>query len=169
MLRSIAFLRHAIVAPTLAEIADAARMPHFAAPAAIDLVMGTAAAESEFAAIHQVGGGPALGFWQIEPATARDVRDNYLRYRPALDDAVKRALHDLGPWERQLATSLTLGAIMCRLIYLRWPGPLPRHGDVPGYAAYWKAHYNTRLGAGTEQKFRETWSRLIAPTLKPEV
>lgn len=167
MLRSIAFLRRAIVEPTLAEIADAARMPHIASPVAIDLVMGTAAAESEFTAIHQVGGGPALGFWQIEPATAEDVWVNYLQHRPALLKAMGPIM-TLGVPHRQLASSLTYGAVMCRLIYLRCPRPLPRHGDVPAYAAYWKAHYNTRLGAGTEQKFRETWSRLIAPTLKPE-
>lgn len=168
MLRSIAFLRYAIVEPTLAEIADAARLPHFASTAAIDLVMGTAAAESEFTAIHQVGGGPALGYWQIEPATAEDVWVNYLQHRPGLLKAIGPIM-TLGLPHRQLAASLAYGAVMCRLIYLRCPRPLPREGDVPGYAAYWKAHYNTPLGAGTEQKFRETWSRLIAPTLKPEV
>lgn len=167
MLRSIAFLRRAIVEPALAEIADAARMPHIAAPAAIDLVMGTAAAESEFTAIHQVGGGPALGCWQIEPATAEDVWINYIQYRPALKAAMGHVM-TLGVPTRQLAADPIYGAIMCRLIYLRCPRPLPRHGDVPAYAAYWKAHYNTHLGAGTEQKFRETWSRLIAPTLKSE-
>ena len=38
-------------------------------PAAEDLVLGTAAQESGLAYLRQIGGGPALGLWQIEPAT----------------------------------------------------------------------------------------------------
>lgn len=165
MLRSIAYLRRAIVEPALAEIADAARLPQFAAPAAVDLVMGTAAVESGFTALHQIGGGPALGYWQIEPATAGDVRDNYLRFRGGLDDAVTRFLH-IGSPDRQLASNLAYAAIMCRLIYLRAPKPLPRQGDVAGYAAYWKDHYNTARGKGSPAKFMAAWSGLIAPSIK---
>lgn len=34
-----------------------------------DLVMGTAAQESRLTYLRQLGGGPALGLWQMEPAT----------------------------------------------------------------------------------------------------
>ncbi|MFV3126104.1 hypothetical protein [Niveispirillum sp. KHB5.9] len=167
MLRSIAYLRHSIVAPALAEVADVARLPHFASEAAIDLVMATAAAESEFSALHQVGGGPALGLWQIEPRTAQDIWVNYLDHRVDLAKAVRRFLHT-GSRDQQLASNLAYGAIACRAIYLRRPEPLPRHGDIPGYAAFWKAHYNTPQGKGVPAEFEARYARLIAPTLKSE-
>lgn len=165
MLRSIAYLRHSIVAPALAEVADVARLPHFASEAAIDLVMATAAAESEFSAIHQVGGGPALGLWQIEPATAQDVWANYLEHRGALAAGIQRLLHK-GSRDQQVASNLAYGAALCRIIYLRRPEPLPRLGDIPAYAAFWKAHFNTPAGKGVPAEFVARYARLIAPTLK---
>ena len=42
---------------------------------AMALVMRTGMAESGFKTLKQYGGGPALGFWQVEPATANDVVD----------------------------------------------------------------------------------------------
>ena len=40
-------------------------------PVAENLIMGTAAQESGFTYIKQLGGGPALGMFQVEPATTR--------------------------------------------------------------------------------------------------
>ena len=41
--------------------------------AAERLLMGTAAQESQFRYLRQIGGGPALGLWQMEPATFADL------------------------------------------------------------------------------------------------
>ena len=49
--------------------------------AAEKLVLGTAIVESRLSFIKQLGSGPALGVWQIEPDTSRDVYDNSLDYR----------------------------------------------------------------------------------------
>ena len=47
------------------------------------LVYRTAMAESGFKAIKgYTEGNPAMSFWQIEPATANDIYDNYVKYRP---------------------------------------------------------------------------------------
>ena len=48
----------------------------------VQLLLGTAAVESYFIYRRQLGGGPAVGLWQMESRTARDIFDNYLRYRP---------------------------------------------------------------------------------------
>ena len=49
-----------------------------------DLVMGTAAQESHFSYLEQLHQGPALGMWQMEPATFRDIWINFLPSQPRL-------------------------------------------------------------------------------------
>jgi len=46
------------------------------------LVLGTAITESRLRFLKQLGSGPALGIYQMEPATFRDLYSNYLIYRP---------------------------------------------------------------------------------------
>ena len=43
---------------------------------------GTAAVESRMGTYLRQIGGPALGIWQVEPATHLDCWDNWLDYRP---------------------------------------------------------------------------------------
>ena len=52
--------------------------------AAEELVLGTAIVESSLIYISQHGAGPALGLWQVEPATHDDLYANYLSYRQEL-------------------------------------------------------------------------------------
>ncbi len=52
--------------------------------AAENLVLGTAIHESNLTHLVQLGGGPALGFYQMEPATEWDLIKNYIRYKPKL-------------------------------------------------------------------------------------
>ena len=47
------------------------------------MIMRTGMAESGFRALAQEGG-PAIGFFQIEPATLGDTIENYVIYRPEL-------------------------------------------------------------------------------------
>jgi hypothetical protein len=51
---------------------------------------------------------------------------------------------------------------MCRIHYLRVPEVLPAANDWPGFAAYWKNHYNTWLGAGTVDGFLQKAQPAIA-------
>ena len=52
--------------------------------AAVHLLTGTALVESGLVWLGQTGGGPALGLWQMEPATHDDCWRNFLAFRPAL-------------------------------------------------------------------------------------
>jgi hypothetical protein len=71
-------LRHYVVRPTLRRLGLWSK-------SAENLLMGTAAQESHLGTyLHQVGGGPAKGIFQMEPATERDLIKNYIRYRPEL-------------------------------------------------------------------------------------
>jgi len=132
------------------------------------LVMGTAAQESRFQYIHQLGKGPALSLWQIEPVTAMDA----LRRAPAeaLDRLEGMAPGSLpvqgkgtllGPVVEQLHGNLYLGAAMCRLVYYLKPFSISRElaaGDEPGWCAWaWKRYYNTLKGKGTADEFLNWW------------
>lgn len=48
------------------------------------LVMATAMAESGVFFIHQIGRGPARGFFQMEPVTHDDIWERYLSRQPGL-------------------------------------------------------------------------------------
>ena len=116
-----------------------------AEPAAINLVTGTAVAESDAVYIEQVGGGPARGLWEMEQATHDDIWANFLAYQPDLAAVVSGLLTHQDRFE-QLVTNTAYACAMCRIDYLRAPEPLPAADDAAGLSAYHKQHYNSSLG-----------------------
>lgn len=137
-------LRELIIVPTLAQLG-------LYSPAATSLVLGTAMHESHLIALRQQGGGPALGLWQMEPATHDDIWRNFLKYRT--DVAVKirhyfNVADDLMISADQMTGNLYYACAMARIQYRRVSAPLPDN-EPNALAAFWKEHYNTPLGAGT--------------------
>ena len=145
----------------------------FAGSAAVNLLLGTALQESGLRHLRQVGG-PARGVYQMEPATHDDLWSTYLMEHIALRDeashhaALVRRRKNLarlvsgflGPVPGRLDAlegNLYYATAMARLHYWRVPAPLPQHDDIGGFAAYWKEHWNTRLGRGTEAQFIRNW------------
>jgi len=131
-----------IVAPTLQALG-------LASPAAINLLTGTALAESRAAYVQQVGGGPALGLWQMEPATHDDCWTNFLDF-PA-QSRLATVCHRMRAPDlsatAQLVTNLRYACAMARIRFYRAPEALPLATDAAGLSAYHKAYYNTSLGA----------------------
>jgi len=128
--------------------------------AADELVLGTALQESRLTYLKQLGNGPALGVFQMEPNTHQDIWVNYLAYRDDLADKVKSLAAPTAadyPSPNELIGNMWYAAAMCRIHYMRVPDPLPAVGDIPGMASYWKEHYNTIQGSGTEEEFEENW------------
>jgi hypothetical protein len=129
------------------------------------LLIGTAATESDFVHLRQIGGGPGRGYFQMEPRTAEDIFANYLRYRPEIFQKVAEVI-DLGvpdpvviPADRLeplLETNVLFMAMMGRLHYRRVSAPLP--DTVHMMAVYWKRYYNTAQGAGTSGTFVSKWN-----------
>jgi len=151
-------LRELVVRPTLQHL-------RLWSPAAEDMVLGTAAQESGLGTyLHQVGG-PALGIYQMEPATHNDIWNNYLEYKPILrkqvEDMLGTSVHDIDSDDNSLIGNLYYATAMCRIHYLRVLEAMPVHKDIKGYAAYWKKYYNTPLGAGTEQEFIDNYKRYV--------
>ena len=132
-------------------------------PAAEQLVLATAIHESFAQYLRQLGGGPAIGFWQMEKDTHDDIWDNYLEYRPDM----RFKLSNLrASWPRdaeQMATNIAYGCAMCRIHYFRRPEPLPSEGDAEEMSNYWKIWYNTPAGKGTVETFINTFESYIAP------
>jgi len=164
-------LKNFVIRPTLEYLGQG--MPGIASDAAVELLLGTMAHESQFAYLDQVTGrgdntlGPAIGFYQIEPATLGDLFKNYLSApaRRGLSDRVMSLLAARPVPRDQLATNLAFATAIARLIYLRSPVVLATAGDIAGHARVWKTVYNTVKGAGTESQFISDYQRLVAPNL----
>ncbi|NLZ40370.1 MAG: hypothetical protein GX886_03780 [Comamonadaceae bacterium] len=142
-------LRREIIAPALRHIG-------MWSGAAENLLLGTAAVESRMGTyLRQVGGGPALGIWQVEPATHLDCWDNWLDYRPEIArlvlDLVPRIyrLPDDSPVPvdpQALASCPLYCCAIARIVYRRAPEPLPAPTDWAALEAYHKRRYNTVAG-----------------------
>lgn len=126
---------------------------------AVELLMGTCAQESQLGKYNrQIGGGPALGIFQMEPATFTDIHMNYLRFKPdLLRDVMKVSeVKSLNP--NDLVDNKTLSVCMARVHYIRVKESIPV--DLAGWAKYWKKYYNTYLGKGKEEEFISNYKRL---------
>lgn len=140
--------------------------------AAEKLMLGTAAHESTIGGatmLDQVTGpgdtrlGPAVGIYQIEPDTMRDVIGNFLDYRPELRRKVEDHLAPVPDPMVQLASNLCWATCIARLVYYRRPEPLPGHDDIEGLADYWKRFYNTAAGSGTTSAWLLHYREHVAP------
>lgn len=109
--------------------------------------------------LKQGGDGPALGPYQIEPATHDDLWVNWLAFRGSLAERIKPLLSGWPDRTRQLVGNLNYSTAIARAIYLRVPESLPAADDIEGQARYWKRHYNTPAGRGTVEAFIESWNR----------
>ena len=130
--------------------------------AAERLLLGTAIAESNLVYRRQLGGGPALGLFQMEPATHQDIYDNYLRYNQDREQQVLAFLSSpRADRLEELVENDRYACAMARMHYLRRRERLPRSNDLDGQAAYWKRYYNTRLGAGTVEGYKREWMEVV--------
>lgn len=126
---------------------------------AVELIMGTFAQESNFKYVRQIGGGPALGYGQMEPATFNDIVINFLRHKPGLTGKILKACGIVSLEPEMLIKNKALMICMTRVHYLRKSEPLPSYKDVWAMGEYWKQYYNTPAGKGTVKEFVENYTR----------
>ena len=129
--------------------------------AAENLLLGTACQESHCGKyIRQLGCTGAIGafgVWQMEIATARDIYDNFLRYRPELKGKVDRLRGASQSIQDALVSNLSYACALARIKYYRDPESIP--ADLKGQAEFWKRVYNTEKGKGTVDEYLENWKR----------
>jgi hypothetical protein len=139
-------LRLLVIRPTLTSIG-------LWSQAAENLVLGTGIVESRLQYIKQLGTGPALGLFQMEPFTHNDLWRTTL-WGTELGMKVGNLIRPfvgVAPSPTHLIGNLFYAAAMCRVHYRRIKAPLPDNTPVE-LARYWKQYYNTPLGAGTVEK-----------------
>lgn len=125
-----------------------------------NLLMGTAAQESALGVyIRQLGNGPALGIFQMEPATFDDIVGNHLHYHPELCKKIRVVAGVSGLNSELLEYNLALAIGMARVHYARVREVIP--GSLSGWAYYWKRYYNTLAGKGTEEEFVYNYKRYV--------
>lgn len=125
--------------------------PDLATPAAINLLLGTAAQESGFGKYFKQKAGPAVGAFQMEPNTFEWLKARYGDKYPQIQ----------GRGAPEMKWDLRLAILMARLRYLVYPVPLPPENDIEAIADYWKVAYNTKLGKGTKEQFVENYRRYV--------
>lgn len=138
------FLDH-FIRPPLQHLAIAE--PRLGNTASEQLLLGTALVESGLEAREQ-DSGPALSFFQIEPATFRDVYNRYLPKRPELLDVVQDLRIPAFTTSEQLTSNPVFVCAIARIKYWMVPELLPAAGDFEALGLYWKRYYNTFEGAG---------------------
>ena len=126
-------------------------------PEAVALLMGTCAQESHLGTYLRQLEGPARGIMQMEPATEKDIWENYLAYNTVYRSYLKTETGVLLSDPSALESNLSYAIAMARTHYLRAPGAIPT--TIEGQAAYWKEHYNTIYGAGTEEEYMQNYVR----------
>jgi hypothetical protein len=137
--------RSLVIAPALAALAPAC-IP--VTKTAADLLMATAAVETMLGTYLTQVNGPALGVFQIEPASLSSL---LVRLTTA-ETAALVGISTPQSISAQLDTNLVLAAAICRLFYWRVPDQLPPD-TLSGLWGYYKQFFNTSAGATTEAQF----------------
>lgn len=145
-----------VILPTLQKMGDV-----FLSEGAIQLLLGTCAHESQMGTyLKQIPNGPALGIYQMEPATYKDLAERYKNSKRVNLFSVLRWMHcDNIPDPEALIYNLRLATLFARLKYFDAPEKIP--DKLPDIAHYWKKYYNTWKGAGTAEQFLEHYRQYI--------
>lgn len=151
-------LRNLIIQPTLQYL----RLDSLAAQ---NLLLGTAAQESQMGVYIKQINGSALGIYQMELFTFKDITQRYLGSHDKIP--LRRKVIDLTSVKSfgfdfsDLAGNLYFATALARLKYLTIKELLPDADDIEGLAKYWKKYYNTYEGKGTESEFIANYKKYV--------
>lgn len=118
-----------------------------------ELLVFTCAVESLGGTYLQQLSGPALGIYQMEPATYNDLWQNFI----IPDNRLTLKLINnfdirMMPSEARLIYDLRFATAITRIFYLRVKAPLPSASDVNAIWDYYKRYYNTSYGAAQKDE-----------------
>lgn len=117
-------------------------------PSARVLMLGTGMIETNYEYLKQFNDGPAMGIFEIEPATYDDVYRYLNRYgnRKLKEICMAACLYDSWPDKEALIYNLRWSTIIARVKYYMISEPLPAASDAEGMSNYYKKYYNTAEG-----------------------
>lgn len=117
---------------------------------AVELLLMVAAHESgHFKYVQQING-PALGLFQMEPATYKEIRKYMLRHEDRFE------LIKCSSAER-MVIDVRYAAAMARIFFMRFPEALPCATDTRGLAKYAKKYWNTEAGKATVNDYESAY------------
>lgn len=122
-----------------------------------ELLFGTACAETKLRPRYQDSSGNAIGLFQIEYTTFRDIWQRAIKEnhpdlgKDMIKNYAKSNPNDITFEDLQLSDELS--AIFARLKYAHIKEPIPPAQDLENQANYYKKYYNTPLGKATVQGY----------------
>jgi len=129
--------------------------------------MATAAQESHLGVFRrQLNGGPALGIFQMEPATYNDLWANFLKFHKNLETDLCALATTQPPRPVEMVTNDAFAILAARVQYLRSPDPLPEATDLEGLWAEYKRRWNTPEGAATHDQFVANYRKYVGGDAK---
>lgn len=149
-------LRDLVIKPTLDKL-------HMNTDFAVNLLLFTCAVESDGGTYLKQIKGPALGIYQMEPATYNDIWQNYIKHHPHLSLILGTNFNAYRmPAEDRLIYDLEFATVMARLHYRRVSAPFPKNNDAEGYWEYYKAHFNTVAGKAKKEASLARYKKFLA-------
>ncbi len=133
-------------------------------PAARQLLLATSGQESHCGDYVKQVKGPALGPYQMEPATIQDLfthfatGDKLVLVQRFLSEAEKASPGLIG-----LVGNFYYSTAVARMNYRRFSAPLPAFNDQEGMWNYYKKYWNSVAGAATKEDFDTNWERYVKP------
>lgn len=141
---------------------------------AVDLLLMTCAHESNMGHYIKQVEGPALGIYQMEPYTEKDIYGSYLAYNKALLHRVNRLVGSVIGVVPSLVCNLMYSTAMARVHYYRDSAPLPqkvnyvypdgfdRDAYLSALAKYAKRVYNTVEGKATVEDYKDAYVKYVS-------
>jgi hypothetical protein len=130
---------------------------------ALDLLLATCAQESNLGTYLVQQNGPALGIYQMEPATYNDIVNNVINTHPYFIRTMEEVFGKLLYTSKcnDLIWNLSYATIFCRLQYWRYQEPIPNKGDVGAMHKYWKTYYNRNPETGSIVQFVDNYKKYV--------
>lgn len=157
--------RELIIRPTLKYLEP--EVPY--SEEAEDLLFMTAAHESLLGTYLKQVKGPALGVYQMERETEKDICFNFLLYRNKLSKKITNLCFsevEIPTGLNESIGNLFLATAMARVHYYRVPEALPKKSEFNTNVSYLKAlseyakkYYNTELGKATADDYYKAFMK----------
>lgn len=96
----------------------------------------------------------AIGIFQIEKETYKDIWNNYLKNKLKLRHRLMAVCgFATFPNAIEMIWNLKFATIMARIFYLRFDEPLPPYNDINKIWEYYKKYWNTENGKAKKDSF----------------
>jgi hypothetical protein len=152
----ISQFRNCIVKPAL-------RLLNLYSKDAEELLVATCAQESLGGTYLCQVGGPAVGIYQMEPATHDDLWHTILANDQTARWAVMKAMNTaMIPKADRMLWDMYYATFMARVLYLRIKDPLPSADDIDALWDYYKRHWNTEIGAARKTDFIVNYNKFVS-------